>query len=137
MKDSKIKTIIVLLDDQQLNSLCYDLIDRYKDEFGRDSVYHIPIKDYTYIDKTKLHNYLFPILEKNKKAGIKSLVHCAGGIGRTGHILSAWLVYSLGYSIDESVKAVQDSGRDPLEATYDTNEDKSTLLKLLKSCIRT
>ena len=133
MKENGINTIVVLLDESQLNSLCYNLLDRYKDEFGRDNVYHIPVTDYTYIDKTKLHNYLFPILEKNWNRGMKSLIHCAGGIGRTGHILSAWLVHKLNYSIIDAIDTVKSSGRDPLEATYE-DEQETTLIELLKSC---
>jgi protein-tyrosine phosphatase len=46
----------------------------------------------------------------------KVVVHCAGGIGRTGHILAAWLVSVRGFSNKDAISAVIRTGRNPHEA---------------------
>ncbi|MEH2433087.1 MAG: hypothetical protein V7K25_02320 [Nostoc sp.] len=44
------------------------------------------------------------------------VVHCSGGIGRTGHILAAWLVSVRGLSNQAAINAVKKTGRNPYEA---------------------
>jgi hypothetical protein len=43
-------------------------------------------------------------------------VHCSGGVGRTGHILAAWLVAGRGFTHQEAIATVQKTGRNPYEA---------------------
>ncbi|MGV0024655.1 hypothetical protein [Phormidesmis priestleyi] len=44
------------------------------------------------------------------------MVHCAGGIGRTGQVLAAWLVYGRGLTTRSSIATVKKMGRNPYEA---------------------
>jgi protein-tyrosine phosphatase len=44
------------------------------------------------------------------------VVHCSGGIGRTGHVLAAWLVAGRGFSRHSAITAVKRRGRNPYEA---------------------
>lgn len=46
----------------------------------------------------------------------KAVVHCSGGIGRTGHVLAAWLVAGRGFSSKAAIAAVKQTGRNPYEA---------------------
>jgi protein-tyrosine phosphatase len=48
--------------------------------------------------------------------GEKVVVHCGGGVGRTGHVLAAWLVHSRGFSNQAAITAVKQAGRNPYEA---------------------
>ncbi|MBN1968853.1 MAG: dual specificity protein phosphatase family protein [Candidatus Delongbacteria bacterium] len=134
MKEKGIKKIICLLDHEQLSSLCINLLEIYIDNFGRDNVFHFPIKDYTYITETNLHNYLLPVIKNAVKFKSKIVIHCAGGIGRTGHILAAWLVHGRDFTIDDAIESVIKSGRDPLEAIESDNEKPETLIALLQNC---
>ena len=43
-------------------------------------------------------------------------VHCAGGIGRTGQILAAWLIAKRGFDRKLAIATVKQSGRNPDEA---------------------
>lgn len=44
------------------------------------------------------------------------MVHCYGGIGRTGHVLAAWLVAQRGFSNKTAIETVRETGRNPYEA---------------------
>ncbi|MEW6495955.1 MAG: protein phosphatase, partial [Cyanobacteriota bacterium] len=46
----------------------------------------------------------------------KVVVHCSGGIGRTGHVLAAWLASARGFSNNAAIAAVRKTGRNPYEA---------------------
>ena len=62
-------------------------------------------------------------------------MHCAGGRGRTGHVLAAWLVFGRGFSIDEAVAAVKEMGRNPFEAVEAGNATVAQLHGLLQTCV--
>ncbi len=46
----------------------------------------------------------------------KVLVHCAGGVGRTGIVLAAWLVSRRGFTNQQAISAVKQNQRYPQEA---------------------
>jgi hypothetical protein len=62
------------------------------------------------------------------------LVHCSGGLGRTGHVLAAWLVYGRGLGADEAIDAVVTTGRRPGEAIDAGNARTDDLRDLLRQC---
>ncbi|MDJ0573055.1 MAG: hypothetical protein QNJ53_29010 [Pleurocapsa sp. MO_192.B19] len=44
------------------------------------------------------------------------MVHCSGGVGRTGQVLTAWLVAQRAFSNKNAIATVKKTGRNPYEA---------------------
>ena len=114
MKRQNIKQVCCLLDAKQL-SRYFNLLEKYQQEFGIDNVCWAPIKDFHLSDLQNLTQKILPFLKKAAEQGDKVVVHCSGGIGRTGHVLAAWLVSSRGLSNQEAIAAVRKTGRNPYE----------------------
>lgn len=115
MKGQGIKRVCCLLPDEQLASYS-DLIGTYKQEFGSQLVCWGPIADFNLVDLETLTQKIIPFLTEADKQNQKVVVHCSGGIGRTGHVLAAWLVSVRGLSNEAAIKAVKKTGRNPYEA---------------------
>ncbi|WP_445638216.1 Tyrosine specific protein phosphatases domain-containing protein [Nostoc sp. DSM 114161] len=115
MKSQGIKRVCCLLPDEQLASYS-DLLGRYKQEFGSQLVCWAPIADFHLADLETLTHKIIPFLSEADKQNQKVVVHCSGGIGRTGHVLAAWLVSVRGLSNEAAIKAVKKTGRNPYEA---------------------
>jgi protein-tyrosine phosphatase len=106
MKRQGIKRVCCLLADSQLN-LYSDLLGKYKQEFGSNCVCWTPIEDFRLGDLETLTQKILPFLAQADKKGEKVVVHCSGGIGRTGHVLAAWLVSFRGLSNKDAIAAVR------------------------------
>ncbi|RCJ26598.1 protein phosphatase [Nostoc sp. ATCC 43529] len=115
MKSQGIKRVCCLLPDEQLASYS-DLLETYKQQFGRQLVCWAPIADFNLADLETLTQQIIPFLREADKQNQKVVVHCSGGIGRTGHVLAAWLVSVRGLSNEAAIKAVKKTGRNPYEA---------------------
>ncbi len=115
MKVQGIKRVCCLLPDEQLASYS-DLLGTYKQEFGSQEVCWAPIADFNLADLETLTQKILPFLIEADKQNQKVVVHCSGGIGRTGHVLAAWLVSVRGLSNEAAIKAVKKTGRNPYEA---------------------
>jgi protein-tyrosine phosphatase len=115
MKGQGIERVCCLLDDKQLVRYP-DLLDIYQQEFGVNEVCWAPIADFHLSELETLTQKILPFLTEADKQGKKVVVHCSGGVGRTGHVLAAWLVRGRGLSNKAAIKAVMRTGRNPYEA---------------------
>lgn len=115
MKSQGIERVCCLLCDSQL-ARYFDLLGTYQKEFGHHQVCWAPIEDFHLCDLETLTTKILPFLAQADRQAEKVVVHCSGGIGRTGHILAAWLVTGRGLSNKAAIAAVKRTGRNPYEA---------------------
>jgi protein-tyrosine phosphatase len=111
-----IEQICCLLTARQLERYNTNLLDRYHQKFGEDRVCWAPIRDFHLCELSMLTGQILPFLETADQLDLKVVIHCSGGIGRTGHILAAWLVYKYQYSNREAISTVIKMRRNPYEA---------------------
>lgn len=115
MKRQGIQRVCCLLADKQL-ARYGNLLGIYQQEFGNQKVCWAPIEDFQLSDLETLTTKILPFLIAADQKAEKVVVHCSGGIGRTGHVLAAWLVSGRGLSNKEAIAAVRKTGRNPYEA---------------------
>jgi protein-tyrosine phosphatase len=115
MQKKGIQYVCCLLDAKQLGRYS-DLLRYYREAFGIDRVCWAPIEDFELVDTTVLQKQILPFLAQADQQKSKFVVHCSGGVGRTGQILAAWLVAQRGFSPQAAISAVQKTGRNPYEA---------------------
>ncbi|BAU13512.1 dual specificity protein phosphatase [Leptolyngbya sp. NIES-3755] len=113
MKAQGIQRVCCLLPESQLNRY-NDLIGAYEREFN--AVCWSPIEDFRLSDRTNLTEKILPFLAEADQKNEKVVVHCSGGIGRTGHVLAAWLVYGRGMLPKDAIASVKKTGKNPHEA---------------------
>ncbi|MEG3850161.1 dual specificity protein phosphatase family protein [Microcoleus sp. herbarium19] len=117
MQGHHIKQVCCLLPDSQL--IRYrDLLGTYRDIFGGDRVCWAPVADFELVDRDILLDRILPFLASANSKGDRVVVHCSGGIGRTGQVLAAWLVGARGLSNQQAIAAVKKTGRNPYEAVF-------------------
>jgi len=127
-----IERVCVLLTDRQLDR--YDgLLDRYRVAFGDHAVRHVPIEDHHLADPEVVTGDLLPFFAEADDAVEPVVTHCLAGIGRTGHVLAAWLVGGRGIDPAEAVRIVSEHGRDPREAIAAGNATEGDLAALLSA----
>jgi protein-tyrosine phosphatase len=119
MKTKSIQRVCCLLSSTQLNRYS-DLLGAYYQSFSSDRVCWAPIEDFKLIERETLIHQVLPFLSTADQLQEKVVVHCSGGVGRTGQILAAWLVYGRGYPNQAAIAAVKSSGRNPNEAAIMT-----------------
>ena len=115
MQNQDIQRICCLLPESQLRHYS-NLLDVYRQTFGLDQVCWTPIEDFHFADPEILIHQILPFLALANQHQEKVVVHCSGGIGRTGHVLAAWLVAGRGLSNQDAIAAVKQTGRNPYEA---------------------
>ncbi|WP_414574279.1 dual specificity protein phosphatase family protein [Nostoc sp. CCY 9925] len=115
MKKQKIQRVCCLLPQKQL-ARYLNLLGIYQQEFGEQQVCWAPITDFQFANLEMLTQRILPFLVAADKQNQKVVVHCSGGIGRTGHVLAAWLVSIRGFSNKDAIVAVKRTGRNPYEA---------------------
>ena len=124
---AQIEAWIALMQSHQIQRVCCllakdqlvrypDLLGCYKQAFGADQVCWAAIADFTICDRTTLQQNILPFLLTSDQSQKKTVVHCSGGVGRTGQVLAAWLIFGRGFSRQAAIKAVRQMGRNPYEA---------------------
>ena len=111
-----IQRICCLLPSSQLAYYQVDLLAEYRKAFGNANVFHAPVEDYHLCDADVLEDQILPFLADSATRALPVTVHCSGGIGRTGHVLAAWLVRHRGLDVDTALSEVRSTGRNPKEA---------------------
>ena len=117
MQGHNIKQVCCLLAETQLIRYC-DLLGTYRNIFGCDQVCPAPIADFELAKRDILVDRILPFLASANSQGKRVVVHCSGGIGRTGQVLAAWLVSGRGLSNQQAIAAVKKTGRNPYEAVF-------------------
>jgi protein-tyrosine phosphatase len=115
MDEQRICRVVCLLPPEQL--AYYDkLLERYAQRFGADRVCWAPIADFHLATPAVLLDTILPFLAVADERQERAVVHCAGGIGRTGHVLAGWLVGFRGLSNEAAIAAVARNGRNARES---------------------
>jgi len=107
-------------------------LQQYREAFGPGNVRHVPVPDEHLLDVETLESEVLPFLLDAASAGEAVVVHCLTGVGRTGHVLAAWLVYGRGYDPETAVETVRETGRDPLVAVERGNATEQDLYEGLE-----
>jgi protein-tyrosine phosphatase len=115
MQTVKIEYVCSLLAPSQLKSYP-NLLEIYHQEFGINRVCWAPIEDFQLADREVLTQQILPFLSIANQHNARVVVHCSGGIGRTGHVLAAWLVAGRGLSNQAAITAVRKMGKNPYES---------------------
>lgn len=130
MERQGVERVVCLLPGRELDRSDAN-IGRYREAFGTGAVRHAPVPDQHLADVETLRRDVLPFLESAAADDAPVVVHCLTGIGRTGQVLAAWLVWGRGYDPHEAVDAVVAAGRDPTEAVREGNATRQDLLDLL------
>jgi protein-tyrosine phosphatase len=115
MQGQDIQRVCCLLPETHLTRYS-NLLSVYRQVFGLDHVCWAPIEDFRIATLEILTHQILPFLAIANQQQKKVVVHCSGGIGRTGHVLAAWLVAGRGFSSKLAIAAVKQTGRNPYEA---------------------
>lgn len=130
VQDRGIERVLCLLSGTQLDRTEAST-GRYVRAFGGENVEHVPIADHHLADVETLEDEILPFLEESVETGRPVVVHCLAGIGRTGHVLAAWLVYGRGYDPVDAIETVTEMGRSPGDAEDTGNARRGELHELL------
>lgn len=93
--------VVVLVEEHELP---YSL-DEWEKR-GLEFLHSPPIPDFTAPSVEQLLEILRWI-EERVREGKKVLIHCMGGLGRSGTVAVAWLMYSRGLSLREALMEVR------------------------------
>jgi protein-tyrosine phosphatase len=116
MQKQEIKRVCCLFQINQLNCYQVDLLKTYHQKFGEKCILWQPFQDFKIPRSQILIDKIIPFLIFADEQQKKTVVHCSGGIGRTGIVLATWLVSRRGLSNQDAIFAVKQNKRNPDEA---------------------
>lgn len=134
MQEHRVERICCLLSPEQIKDCGLELPSLYIQQLGNENVCWSPIPDGKLASLQQLKGEILPFLHQADIVKERVVVHCAAGLGRTGHVLAAWLVNGRGYRPEDALRAVQMMGRKPAEAVAWGYEAQENLLDLLQAC---
>jgi len=115
MQGQGMARVVCLLPERQLAAYG-DLLGAYRRAFGAEHVCWAPIADFHLADEATLTQSVLPFLAAADAQGQRAVVHCSAGIGRTGHVLAAWLVSHRKMANEAAITAVRRAGRNARES---------------------
>jgi hypothetical protein len=133
MKKQGIVRIVCLLSEEELGSyptLTGGLLGIYAETFGPDNVLWAPTPDKRLLSGEAVKHICY-FLHAAVEQGQKTVVHCSAGLGRTGQVLAAWLVYHYNLTERKAIKAEDELNRFPMEAVFYRNASEADLLQVL------
>lgn len=113
MKDRNIKTVVVLLTDKEMKKWYGQSLPEFYRKHGL-KVIHYPIKDFSVPDSLESFDNLEEKLSK-EITNNDVLVHCAGGLGRTGMVIAGLAIHR-GRSAEEAIQLVRRMREGSVEA---------------------
>ena len=117
MQAQNIDRVCCLLEEKTVSRYKVDLLSAYEQQFGLEKVLWQPnIIDFQIPNPAILIENIIPFLISAEQNRQKVVVHCSGGVGRTGIVLAAWLVSRRGLSNQQAISAVRQQKRLPQEA---------------------
>ncbi len=133
MKAQGVCRVVCLLPDDELK--CYPtlsggLLGLYGDAFGKDNVLWAPTADRQLPTGEDVRHILY-FLHGATLKGEKSVVHCSSGVGRTGLVLAAWLVYHHNLTERKAIRTVEEQNRNPREAVLYGTAKENDLMAVL------
>jgi protein-tyrosine phosphatase len=115
MGDRGIQRVCCLLPSRQLKRYS-NLLSIYHQTFGAEQVCWAPLEDFRVADLGLLQTQILPFLAQADQQRQPVVVHCSGGVGRTGQVLTAWLIAGRGMAPAAAIATVRQTGRNPYEA---------------------
>jgi len=125
--------VVCLLSNDELKyypTLSDGLLGLYAGAFGKDNVLWAPTADRQLPTGETVRHILYFLHEATLK-GEKVVVHCSAGLGRTGLVLAAWLVYHHNLTERKAVRTVEEQNRSPREAVLYGSAKENELMKVL------
>ncbi|MCX5996200.1 MAG: dual specificity protein phosphatase family protein [Chloroflexi bacterium] len=133
IKAQGVSRLVCLLPDEELKyypTLSDGLLGLYAGAFGKDNVLWAPTPDRQLLTGEAVRHILYFLYDATLK-GEKSVVHCSAGLGRTGLVLAAWLVYHHNLTERKAIRTVEEQNRSPREAVLYGNATEAELMKVL------